>query len=159
NAADAVFDELRVSKIARSAEEIKASAAAALGVASLAVEGVPERLLVGGRAFVRAVGKSKAGLPQDLTRDVAWASSDPKVAAVDDTGTLRAGRAGEATLTARLGGMTATATVKVSDPGLPTARLRKATDVTRAGPEPVTLVVAYDGADGIRRESLGLGDV
>src|SRR5262249_12485972 len=46
NAADAVFDELRVSKIARSAEEIKASAAAALGVASLAVEGVPERLLV-----------------------------------------------------------------------------------------------------------------
>lgn len=154
--ADAVFDELRISKVGRSADAIKATAAAALGAESLAVEVSSERVWVGDRTFVKAVGKSKAGLRHDLTRDVAWASSDPKVAAVDDTGTLRAGRAGDVTLTARLGGLRATATVRVTDPGLPTARLIRVSDVAKPGPEAVTIVVAYDDPDGIRRDSLEL---
>lgn len=159
NAADAVVDELRISKRGRGAEEVKATATAAHGVESLAVEVPSGRLLPGGRAFVKAVGKSKAGFPQDVTRDVAWASSDAKVVAVDDTGTLRAGGAGEVTLTARLGGLTATGKVKVADPGLPTARLKSANDLEKPTAEPVLVVIEYDGTDGIRRESLGAGDV
>lgn len=159
SAADAVFDELRISKVARNEAAVKASAAAAIGVENLAIELSSDRLLPGGRAFTRAVAKSKAGLPKDLTREVSWISSDPKVISVDDRGTLRAGLAGDATLTARLGDLSAAATVKVTDPGLPTARLKSATDVARAGSDPVILVIAYDSPEGIRRESLGLGDI
>ena len=36
----------------------------------------------------RVIRARNAGLPQDRTREVAWTSSDPKVAVVDDTGTL-----------------------------------------------------------------------
>jgi hypothetical protein len=157
--ADAVLDELRISRRARSASEVRAAVAAAHGVESLTVKVSSGTLLAGGRAVARAFGRAKSGPPQDLTRDVAWTSSDSKVAAVDRTGTLRAGRAGQATLTARLGGVTASATVKVIDPGLPKARLLRAPDVKSAGAGGVTVVVAYDDPDGIRRDSLGLGNI
>lgn len=128
-------------------------------VQTLAVEVSSEPLLAGSRAVVRARAKTKAGLTRDVTRDVAWTSSDAKVAMVDDSGTLRTGRAGEATLTARLGARTAAATIKVVDPGLPTARLLSAASVMQPGPEPVTVRVRYDDPDGIRRETLGRGDI
>jgi hypothetical protein len=53
----------------------------------------------------------------------------------------------------------ATAVIKVTDPGLPKARLVQALDVKRAGADDVTVVITYEDAHGIQRESLGLGDV
>ncbi len=121
---------------------------------------IPEGpLTVGDRAVVRANGRMKAGPAQELTRDVAWTSSDPEVAAVAADGTLRAGKAGEATLTARLGSLTASGKVQVTDPGLPRARLAREPGEVRPGHEAVTLVVGYEDADGIRRDSLGLGNL
>jgi hypothetical protein len=157
--AEAVLDELRISRRARTENEIRATATASRGVETLTVEMPSGPLLAGDRAVARAFGRTKAGLKQDLTRDVAWTSSDAKVATVDEIGTLRAGQAGQATLTARIGGRTATASVKVIDPGLPKARLLKAPDVTRAGAGDVTIVVEYEDQDGIRSDSLGLGNV
>jgi hypothetical protein len=81
------------------------------------------------------------------------------VAAVDATGTLRAGKEGEATLMARMGGRAATATVKVTDPGLPKARLVRASDVTRPGAADVTIVVSYEGPEAVKPEVRGRGDV
>lgn len=158
--AEAVFDELRVSRRARTEGEVRAAAAAAAGgVETLTLDVPAGPLVVGGRAVARAAGKSKAGLVSDQTRAVAWASSDPAVLAVDADGTLRAAKVGQATLTARLGALTATAAVKVTDPGLPKARLAKVADVTRKGPGDVTLTVTYEAPAGVRPDSLGLGNV
>jgi len=158
--AEAVFDELRISRCVRTESQVRAAAeAAGGGVERLTVEVPPGTLTAGARALVRATGRTKAGLTRDLTRDVAWSSSEPDVAKVSPDGTLRAGRAGEVTLTARVGELKATAAVKVTDSGLPKARLVRAPDVPREGAGDVTVVVTYDAPDGIRRESLGLGDV
>lgn len=157
--AEAVFDELRISRRARMEGEVRSAAAVVGGVETLTVDVPVGSLLAGSRAVARAAGRTKAGLAQDLTRDVAWTSSAPNVAVVDVDGTLHAGRAGQATLTARLGGLSATAAVKVVDPGLPRARLIRAADVTRPGLGDVTVVVAFDTSIGIRRDSLGLGNV
>jgi hypothetical protein len=128
------------------------------GVETLTVE-APSELIAGCRDVARAMGSCRASKARDVTCEVAWTSSDPAVAVVDADGTLHAGRAGKATLTARLGALTDTVSVKVSDPGLPKARLVRATEVTRAGSGEVTLVVAFDSAVGIRRDSIGLGSV
>src|SRR5205814_1108898 len=115
--AEAVFDELRISRRARTEVQVRADIeAAGGGVERLTVEVPPGALTAGARALVRATGRTKAGLVRDLTRDVAWSSSEPDVATVSASGTLRAGRAGEATLTARVGELKATAAVKVTDP-------------------------------------------
>jgi hypothetical protein len=158
--AEAVFDELRVSRRGRTEGEVRATAAAAAGGAEARTLDVPGGPLpIGARAVARATGRSKVGPAPDLTRDVAWSSSDPAVLAVDPAGTLRAGRVGQATLTARLGALAATAVVEVTDPGLPEPRLVKAPDVTRAGPGDVTVVVTYEAPAGVRPDSLGLGNV
>lgn len=49
-------------------------------------------------------------------RDVAWSSADPDVATVDATGVVTAGRAGSATIRARVDGVTGTAVVHVDPP-------------------------------------------
>jgi hypothetical protein len=144
-------------RVSRAGSEAEPMAAA--GVVTLALDVPAGPLAIGTRAVARATGRTKAGLALDQTRNVAWASSDPAVLAVDPDGTLRAARTGLATLTARLGALSAMATVKVTDPGLPKARLVKAPDVTRKGRGDVTVVVAYEAPAGIRLDSLGLGNV
>lgn len=157
--AEAVFDELRISRRARTDTDIRAAAAAAGGGVETLKPDVPETLTVGAWAVARVTGRTKAGLALDQTRAVAWASSDPAVLTVDADGTLRAGRTGQATITARLGTLSATASVKVTDPGLPHARLVRAQDVTRKGPGDVTVIITFESAAGIRADSLGLGNV
>ncbi|MBL8799229.1 MAG: Ig-like domain-containing protein [Planctomycetia bacterium] len=160
NPAEAVFDELRVSHRGRTEAEVRISAAAAGGGAeTLALDAPAQALVVGDRAVARATARSKAGLAQDQTRAVAWTSSDPAVLTVDADGTLRARRAGRVTVTARLGALSATANVAVTDPGLPRARLVKAPDVSRRGPGDVSLVVTFDAPAGLRPNTIALGSV
>jgi hypothetical protein len=116
-------------------------------------------LLPGARGVARAVFRASAGAERDVTRDVAWSSESPTVATIDTHGTIRALKAGRATITARIGKATASARVEVRDPGLPKARLVRARGVTRPGPEQVAIVVNYDDPNGIVPESIGLGDV
>src|SRR5262249_28789352 len=99
--AEAVFDVLRISRRGCTESEIKAATeAVGGGVERLALEAPSGTLTAGARALVRATGRTKAGLFRDMTRDVAWSSSEPAVATMGVDGTLRAGRAGESTLTA-----------------------------------------------------------
>lgn len=158
--AEAVFDELRISRRARTAAEIRASADAATGsVDALKVELAPAPIPTGGRTFARALGSTNAGLTRDLTRDVSWISSDSKVATIGEHGTLRAGKPGQATVTARLGKLSATAQVKVIDGDLPQVRLVQAADVIEAGAGDVVAVISFDAANGIRADSIGVGSV
>ncbi len=52
---------------------------------------------------------------QDWTRAAEWSSSDPKVATIDKDGLIRPAGDGEARITARANGLTATAAVRVKD--------------------------------------------
>jgi hypothetical protein len=56
---------------------------------------------------------SVAGHQEDWTRTAEWSSSDPKIATVDKDGIVHPVADGQATLTARAKGITATATVNV----------------------------------------------
>ncbi|HLJ54783.1 MAG TPA: hypothetical protein VKT77_07055, partial [Chthonomonadaceae bacterium] len=56
---------------------------------------------------------------EDWTRDAAWTSSDPKIAAVDEHGVVRPAGDGEARITVRAKGATATVTVHVKDAHAP----------------------------------------
>jgi len=157
--ADATFDELRISTRARTAAEVLAVASVRGGIRTLTAEGPTAPLLPGGRAVVRASGRNSSGRVSEATRDVAWSSGDPKVVSVDDFGTIRAIRVGQTTIAARLGSLTATVAVRVTDPGLPTAKLVRADNVTRPGIDPVTIAIAYEDPDGIRRDSLAQSNI
>ncbi len=56
---------------------------------------------------------------EDWTAAAAWSSSDPKIATVDEHGTVRPAGDGEAQITARAMGASATATVRVKDAHAP----------------------------------------
>lgn len=158
--ADAVLDELRVSKIARSAQAIRSSSLfATFAIDGLDIEIPTAELLLGARGFPRVEARANSGRRQDVTREVVWSSTDPRVVAIDAFGTLRARRAGQATITARLGPWSASAMLKVSDPGLPSARLRKAAEVRNAAAGPASITVTYKSAAGMRRDSVGMGDL
>ncbi|MBI3680638.1 MAG: DUF1549 domain-containing protein [Acidobacteria bacterium] len=59
------------------------------------------------------------GFHEDLTKEAAWSSSNPKVAAVDASGLLKPVGDGEAVITASVKGQSASAKVRVRVPGQP----------------------------------------
>ncbi len=151
DAIEAVIDELRISRRARTAAEIRASASV-VGIPSLQIT-APAAMLLGGRAVARAEGV------RELTRAVAWSSSDPAVVSADERGDLRAGKAGTAKLTARLGKLEETVTVKVVDPGLPTAKLSAPIEAAKVGGGAITFRVTYASKAGFRKDAVQLGSV
>ncbi len=101
---------------AQAHEPLKASAAdVKILPAQIALNGAQatQRLLV-----ERHTGGQYAG---DLSRSADFASSNPKVAVVDRDGTVRAVGNGAATIRARIGGLTAIASVRVTGVGGPVA--------------------------------------
>jgi uncharacterized protein YjdB len=84
----------------------------------------------GATAALKAVAKDDKGQPVDLGKQkVAWTSSAPQVAAVDEAGTVTALRSGDATVTAAVGEVKGQAQVVVAIPGsvsvsLPSRELR-----------------------------------
>lgn len=57
--------------------------------------------------------KDKSGAPIEEARTVTWTSADPKVARVDEKGTVKSGGSGTTTITAKVDELTATASVDV----------------------------------------------
>jgi uncharacterized protein YjdB len=71
----------------------------------------------GGTVRLSAVAKDDKGQPIDTAKlKVAWTSSTPQVAAVDEGGTVTAQRSGEAAVTAAIGEVKGSAVVVVSIP-------------------------------------------
>jgi uncharacterized protein YjdB len=71
----------------------------------------------GGTVRLSAVAKDDKGQPIDTAKlKVAWTSSTPQVAAVDEGGTVTAQRSGEAAVTAAIGEVKGSAAVVVSIP-------------------------------------------
>lgn len=158
--AEAVLDEVRISRRVRTPTEIRASAAAVeSAVASLRLDLPPEPLLVGGRSVIRAFGRNDSETLVEMTRDVAWSSSDSSVATVDPDGNVRAEKVGRTVVTARYGSLKASANVQVADPDLPRGRVVEVHDVTEPGSEDVRLIISFHGVNDIRLETVAVGNV
>src|SRR5512137_71004 len=97
-----------------------ALAVAACGPSVKSVSVEPARATLdakGATAPLRAVARDDKGQPIDASRlKVAWSSSAPQTASVDDAGTVTAQRSGEATVTAAIGEVRGAAQVVVSIP-------------------------------------------
>lgn len=96
--------------------------------------------LEGGETFLLEVSYS----PENTTdpTDVSWSSSDPDVAAVDETGLLTAAGPGEAIVTAAVGDFSASCTVHVTIP-MTGISMSVSSLTIRAG-ESVTLPLSYN---------------
>ena len=95
-----------------------AIAACGPSVKTVSVEPVRSTLdAKGSTAALRAVAKDEKGQPIEASKvKVAWSSSAPQSATVDEAGTVTAQRSGEATVTAAIGEVRGTAQVVVSIP-------------------------------------------
>jgi hypothetical protein len=116
---DAVIDELRISDIARSAAEIRASFLAGISVSALAVQPDSIVLLETWRKTPTLVASTNFGPISFPPSAAQWSSSNPAIASVDQTGRLTGVSAGEASITASFRGAQATAAVIVKAPVLP----------------------------------------
>jgi uncharacterized protein YjdB len=99
---------------------VVALAIAACGPSVKSVSVEPARSTLdakGSTAALRAVAKDEKGQPIEASKvKVAWSSSAPQSATVDEAGTVTAQRSGEATVTAAVGEVKGTAQVVVSIP-------------------------------------------
>lgn len=99
---------------------VVALAIAACGPSVKSVSVEPARATLdakGSTAALRAVAKDEKGQPIEASKvKVAWSSSAPQSATVDEAGTVIAQRSGEATVTAAVGEVKGTAQVVVSIP-------------------------------------------
>ena len=94
---------------------VTVNAAAIVPVESVSLDKTSLELTEGGTARLTATI-----LPQNTTnKNVTWTSSDPSVAAVDQSGTVTAKKAGTATITATADGKSATCTVTVTAATVP----------------------------------------
>jgi uncharacterized protein YjdB len=97
-----------------------ALAVAACGPSVKSVSVEPARATLdakGATAPLRAVARDDKGQPIDASKlKVAWSSSAPQTATVDEAGTVTAQRSGEATVTAAIGEVKGAAQVVVSIP-------------------------------------------
>jgi hypothetical protein len=155
--AEASFDDFRLSRRARSADEIRADYLAAQGAKSLKLDRYAMDLAVSGRQVLRVLAADRTGASKDVTPLVRWSSSDPDIVAIVD-GELRAGKPGAATVTARFDTLTAQASVTVKDEGIPSAQLKLAPKVTKPSPR-YQFSVVYSAKAGIRVATLGYGNV
>lgn len=156
---NAAFDEVRISTRARSAGEIAADYETARGTTALAVGPAPATFDKGDRKRLTAAATSASGGTRDVTLQAVWSSSDPAVAGVGPDGAVTAVTAGSATITATLGGLTATRGVTVADPLRPTAVLGPVADIRAAGGTALVFDVTYTDDGQIKADTLNTGDV
>ena len=115
----AVIDELRISDIARTADEISASYIAGLTVTGLNVTPESLSLLCTWWAYPELTVTTAQGSHSIPASAAQWSSNHAAVADVDELGKIIAGQAGTAVITASYEGYTDTVTVTVSDPVRP----------------------------------------
>jgi hypothetical protein len=116
---DAVIDELRTSDIARTAEEIAASYAAATELLGLAVQPVTTEPYRTWRQPARLIATTTTGDRVYPPSAAQWSTSNPEVATVDGAGVIRALKAGRAMITARIGEVEASVQIRVRSPVYP----------------------------------------
>jgi hypothetical protein len=111
---DAVIDELRISDIARSAEEICANFLAGISVSALTVQPDSIAMLETWRKTPTLIASTNLGTTMKIPPAVAqWRSSNPAIASVDASGRITGVSAGEASITASFRGAQAKAKVIV----------------------------------------------
>ncbi|RMD96667.1 MAG: LamG domain-containing protein, partial [Deltaproteobacteria bacterium] len=117
---NAVLDELRISDIERSAEEIEASYLAAFSaIDSLAIEPGDVEIYETWHQSFRLFADTPLGRVEIPASAASWVSSDSGVVRVDEPGRVTGIRAGLATIWAAYEGKTASAQVRVVAPVLP----------------------------------------
>ncbi|MBS1110882.1 MAG: von Willebrand factor type domain protein [Anaeromyxobacteraceae bacterium] len=123
-----------------------AVAACGPSVKSVSVEPARSVLEVkGGTTALRAVARDEKGQPVDASKlKVAWSSSAPQTATVDEAGNVTAQRSGEATVTAAVGEVKGAAQVVVSIPA--SVSVSSVSRDLRPGETVVLTVVVVDDA-------------
>jgi len=116
---DAVMDELRISDIARTAEEIAASYTAATELLALAVDPITTAPYKTWRQPARLIATTTQGERVYPPSAAQWTSSRPEVATVDAGGVIRALTAGRTTITARIGTVEGAVQIRVRLPVYP----------------------------------------
>ena len=110
-----------------SAVSLVASSGSAVTLASILVTPANPLILVGQTLTFTATGIFSNGTGQNLTGQVAWASSNPGVASITGAGAATGVGTGQTTISASLQGVTGATTLAVqstvSDPTLPTAAI------------------------------------
>jgi concanavalin A-like lectin/glucanase superfamily protein/FIMAH domain-containing protein/Big-like domain-containing protein len=117
--ADAVIDELRISDVARSAEEIARSFAAGPTILHLAVQSITAQPFVSWRQAAKLMATTNVGTREYPPSLAKWSSSNPAIATVDDAGVIKAIAAGSATISAAIGGAQGDLDLTVKAPALP----------------------------------------
>ena len=113
---DAVIDELQISDVARTAEEIAASYAAVSELLGLAIQPITTEPYKTWRQRARLIGTTTTGTREYPPAGARWSSSSPEVATVDAGGVIRALRAGRTTITARIGEVAGAVQIRVRSP-------------------------------------------
>jgi hypothetical protein len=116
---NAVMDELRISDIARTQEEIAASYAAASELIGLAIQPITTEPYKTWRQAARLIATTTTGTRVYPAAAAEWSSSSPEVATVDVAGVIRALKAGRTTITARVGDVAAATQLRVRTPLYP----------------------------------------
>lgn len=120
--AEAVFDEVRISDVVRTAEEIHQSFLSGLAgqtVTGVNIEPSTTNLRPTWRKTVQVELETAAGTFDIASTELSWSSSDPAVAVMGSDGRVRALSAGTAVLTGAYSGSSSDITVVVTDPVLP----------------------------------------
>lgn len=119
NSALAAIDELRISNIARTPEEISASYAAGMQLANLRIETPTLNFHPEWHVQAKLTMDDGATIRDFLPGIATWTSSDPAVAVMRTDGRIHSQNAGTATLTASYRGMTDSISINVAPPPLP----------------------------------------
>jgi hypothetical protein len=115
---DAVIDELRISDIARTAQEIAASYTAGTLLA-LAVQPITAEPFKTWRQPAKLIAATTSGTREYPPSAAQWSSSRPEVATVNANGVIKAVKAGRTTIKARIGGVQGKVELRVKAPVLP----------------------------------------
>lgn len=115
---NSVFDELRISDVARTPQEIAARYAAGSTVNSLSLKVVTQNLWKTWRIKPTLTANTSLGPVVVPSSSATWSSSNPGVATVNSAGEIVGVGAGTATLTATYEGAQASVTVNVRAPAL-----------------------------------------
>jgi hypothetical protein len=116
---NAVIDELRLSAIERSAQEIQTSFLAGVSISALMIQPASIALLETWRTTPTLTASTNFGTMTIPPSAAQWSSSNSAVASVDASGRITAIAAGQVIITASFRGLQATASVIVNAPVLP----------------------------------------
>ena len=116
--ANAVIDELTISDIAMSAEQIAARMATGPKLLRLNLQPITLEPFVTWRQPAKLIAETAAGTHEYSAGVAEWSSSNPAIATVDANGIIRAVSAGNATITAVVDGVQGNVAIRVKNPVL-----------------------------------------